>query len=328
MNALETLAHPERWPWVLAAVAVGALVVAGVAQRARTRRAAVSGDDVPPDRRGVALGVVGLLACGVALLDPRWGPAEPVGAREADVVVCLDVSRSMLARDVAPSRLAWSLDALADLADAAAGRRLALVAFAGDARLVVPLTEDASGFVAMAEQVGPWSVGRGGTDLGGALSVASDALLSVPDARPAAVVLVTDGEGHDVDAARGVDALVDAGVPLHTVAVGSPRGAKIPVPGPRGETFVVDARGRDVVTRPDVGRLAALAARTGGEALAVEGADDGVLLAPLLARVGRRGETSDEPGVDPDPTRRRPRHAWFVAVALVAWLAAGERGWR
>lgn len=328
-DVLDVFARPERWPWAVALLVVGLGVVFALARIARRRRAAVFGaDDTPAglDTRDALLVAVGLVACGVALLDPRWGATDVGAGQAADVVVCVDVSRSMLARDVAPSRLDWTRAALRDLAGATRGERLALVAFAGDARLVVPLTEDAASLAVLADDVGPWSVARGGTDLGAALDAAAGALAAVPDERAAAIVLITDGEGHDVAAPEALAPFVDVGVPVHTVAVGSTRGAKIPIGGEGGERYVVDASGRDVVTRPDVARLTELAARSGGEALHVASTDADVSLAPLLRRVARRRgvELPD----DDDPTRRRPRHAWFVGLAVVVWLATNDGRWR
>ncbi len=329
MSLADLFVHPERWPWLFAALGLGALGAWLVERGAQRRRHAFgrrweSGAAGlrrrRSDRRAVILVTIGACAVAIGLADPRWGQAEAAESLDADVVICLDVSRSMLARDVAPSRLGWARAALLELASATRGERLALVAFAGDARLVVPLTEDMETFAQMASEVGPLSVERGGTDLAAALNVAGRAALGADATSPATLVLISDGEGHgDEASARAlVEELAARGIVLHTIAVGSSRGAKIPTATASGETFIRDDRGLDVVTRPDIAGLARLAEVNGGEALHVD-ASSGLV---ALIDVARTSPTRAVGELSVDPARRRPRSAWFFGMACLAWLAA------
>jgi len=174
--------------------------------------------------RGV-FSIAVLLALG-ALAGPTWGNAVADGGqRGVDVVVCLDVSRSMLARDQAPSRLAAAQDAIAALADRAGGDRLALVLFAGDAALTVPLTSDSGSLVQIADASGPLSIPRGGTDLGAALEAAL-AAIDGASGEHEVILLLTDGE--DVQQ-RGLDVAgrcAARDIAVHCVGYGSRLGRR------------------------------------------------------------------------------------------------------
>lgn len=228
--------------------------------------------EVSPGRRAVRewAFVIASVFGGIALMQPHVGvDRRDATTRGVDVLVCLDVSRSMLARDVGPSRLQRAQEEIRALAARIRGDRLALVAFAGDARLLVPWTHDRDSYAELVDLADPWVVEEGGTDLGAALELAGRVAASdVPGST--AIVVVTDGEdlegrGRSVAASLGA-----SGVTVHTVGIGTRRGSKITVDdGERGETFLRDASGEDVVTSLDPGSLRAMAQASGGAYLDV-----------------------------------------------------------
>lgn len=125
------------------------------------------------DRLGNRLVTTGLACCVFAWMEPRFGSAATSGAPPAaDLCVCLDVSRSMLASDFRPTRLSYAQEAIAALGERARGDRIALVLFAGEARLRVPRTNDVDSLVEIARGVDPSDVSLGGTDLGAAIDAA------------------------------------------------------------------------------------------------------------------------------------------------------------
>jgi Ca-activated chloride channel family protein len=207
----------------------------------------------------------------VSCMQPLWG-ARPREVEEPgiDLVVCLDVSRSMLARDLAPSRLERAHSAIAALARQTRGDRLGLVAFAGEARLVVPLTRDAESFAQIAAATDALSVALGGTDLGQGLDVAL-AALAAGQGLPAdaqvtgAILLLTDGEDLHGRAREAALRCRDRGARVHCAALGSTLGSKIAVAGPDGrEQFLRSRTGEEVVSAADAASLRAVAAATGG----------------------------------------------------------------
>jgi Ca-activated chloride channel family protein len=263
------------------------------AEHARARRVKrVLGPRVPIVPHRFVLWGVGLLFALVAILGPSWGAAASA-VEGTDIVICLDVSRSMLARDVEPDRLAHAKADIRALAKAAKGDRLGLVVFAGEARAMVPLTEDMSSFLELLDLADPTSVATGGTDLGAALEKALDVL----GGRQGSVLLFTDGEdlgGKGLAAAR---LLGDRGVAVHCIGVGTELGSKIATE--RG--FLRDRKGTEVVSAMDASGLRAIAEATGGTFGS---------RAPDISVARRTGA----------PDRLENRFQWPLGLALLLWL--------
>ncbi len=256
-----------------------------------------------------------VMALAVTLAGPRWGdPEVQPTPPPLDLVVCLDVSRSMLARDLQPSRLAVAQAMIAELAQRARGDRVGLIAFAGTATLRVPLTRDRAAFVQLAATTDELSVGRGGTDLGAALDAALGAL--VGSAGNGAVVVLTDGEDLAAGGLAAARRCAARGVPVHCIGLGSDRGAKVPVRRAEVESYLRDDAGRDVVTVPDRAGLTAIAAATGGTFL------DGALGVAAIADFERQhlrsaGMRRDAAGGELGPAER---FQWPLLLALLLAL--------
>jgi Ca-activated chloride channel family protein len=315
---------PSAWP-TLALVPAAWLALRALDRARATRLADALGPRVralvpglSDGRRAArrALLSAGLLFALVAVMQPVWG--ETVAARErrgADVVVCLDVSRSMLARDVAPSRLAAAQAELRALTKCVKGDRLGLVVFAGEARLLVPVTRDMRSFADLAAAADPASVARGGTDIGAALEAALGAL-EVRDGAPAVILLLTDGEDLG---GRGLSAAARCAarrVVVHAIGFGTALGSKIAVPSPRGETFVGDRGGADVVSSMDAAGLRRIADATGGEFV-----DASSSRAPLTDLYERRVLPVAREAFADEERRERPnRFQWPLLAAFLLWI--------
>ncbi|HEY1376393.1 MAG TPA: VWA domain-containing protein [Gemmataceae bacterium] len=269
--------------WSLATLPALGLLALVARRRRRTRIAGLGPPGViagqverPPGRWRAAVGwTLGLALLATGAAGPHWGlgPPPPT-APGRDIVVVLDLSRSMLARDALPSRLGRAQDALREFADAVqarGGHRLALVAFAGQAAVVCPLTHDYDHFRAKVAALsadppppavratGPAAVS--GTRIGAGLRQAVELL--DPQFRGAEeIVLVSDGDdpADDEEWRTGLAAAREAGVPVDTVGIGDPNGDS-PIPT---ETGRLHYRGADVQTRLHEPPLREIAARTGG----------------------------------------------------------------
>lgn len=272
MSLFDLFARPDRLVGVALAPVVWLALRALDAARARRLaravgpRVGVLAAERHPRRRATrrALFCAGLACALVAFAHPVAGAASgPVDVRGVDLVVVLDVSRSMRARDVAPDRLGLAQREVRALAARAAGDRLALVVFAGEAVLAAPLTLDGGAVADLAELSDPTDVPRGGTDLGAALTRALEALAGATGDHEA-ILLLTDGGEVDAAAYAAADRCAARGLAVHVVGVGTALGGKLPVEGPTGETYVRDRAGVEVVSRLDATGLRALAARTGG----------------------------------------------------------------
>jgi len=215
-----------------------------------------------PRRRAVraAILVLVVLCLGLTLGGPMWGFRwEEVRRQGIDLVIAIDTSRSMLATDVKPNRLARAKLAVQDLVAELHGDRVALVAFAGTAFLQCPLTLDYGAFAQSLDAVDVGLIPRGGT----ALTAAIDTSLEAFEGRQGshqAVVLITDGEDHEGDVKEAVKRASERGVKIYTVGIGTTEGELIPVES----GYVKDRAGQVVKSRLDEETLKQVAVATGG----------------------------------------------------------------
>jgi Ca-activated chloride channel family protein len=211
----------------------------------------------------------GLLLFALALAQPQCGSrAELTKRRGIDVVVALDASKSMLARDVPPSRLERAKLELSSLLDELKGDRVAIVVFAGDAFIQCPLTSDYAAAKMFLRAIDPEQMQQGGTNIGGALLLAKQVLENADrGSKDRVVVLLSDGEDLTGQVGDAASVLRDAGIKVFTVGIGSETGEPIPIVNKNGEVtgYKKDASGETVLTRLDRAALASLAQATDGE---------------------------------------------------------------
>lgn len=258
------------------------------------------------------------------LITSLAGPLYGTSIREArqeslDLIVALDVSASMLAEDIAPSRLERARLAIAQLVEQRPGDRIGLVVFSGDAFLQCPLTTDRSAFRLFLDAASPDLLATPGTDFANALFTARGALTGDGQAgppRPKAVLVVSDGEDQEGRLDEAIGALRDEGVVLLAAGVGTEDGAPIPL-FRRGVRvgFKMDADGRQITTRFQEGVLREIAGRDG---LVRLGAGNGI--AELSARLDRL----DRAVFDAEHYEASAeRFQWPLAMAVL--LLLGER---
>lgn len=173
-------------------------------------------------------GAFGLTALGVANLQAP-GQIEQIQRQGVDVMIALDVSRSMLAEDVQPNRLERAKQLVNKLIDKLKNDRIGLVLFAGRAYLQMPLTTDHAAAKIYVNTASPASVPTQGTVIGEALTICNNAFGS-KDKKFKTVVLITDGEDHDEKTMSIVQNLAENGILLHTIGVGTTTGTTIPDP--------------------------------------------------------------------------------------------------
>jgi Ca-activated chloride channel homolog len=205
---------------------------------------------MPPTPAGRPWLKGGLLLLGLALVivaaaRPRFGAYyEKVRQRGVDCFICLDVSRSMLAQDVAPDRLRRAKFDILDLLAKLRGDRVGLIVFAGKPMVAVPLTADEGFFRSVLDQVDTHSAPRGGTCIGDAIRMACDSFPPRADSDQI-VVLITDGEDQESAPIEAAKAAKGRDVKIFTVGLGdSAEGARIPIRDNRGQiTYLKDEVG-------------------------------------------------------------------------------------
>jgi Ca-activated chloride channel family protein len=215
------------------------------------------------------LQTAGLALFAVALAQPQCGShTEMVKRTGIDVVVALDASQSMLARDVQPSRIERARLELITLLDELKGDRVGLVVFAGSAFIQSPLTTDYEAAKLFLRAVDPREMPQGGTDIGGALALCKEVLENGGGAsRDRVIVLLSDGEDFSGDVDLAVEAVKAAGIRVFAVGIGSEAGEPIPLLDESGAVtgYKKGPDGTTVLTRLDKAALARIAEATGGE---------------------------------------------------------------
>jgi Ca-activated chloride channel family protein len=219
-------------------------------------------------RRRTAIALLGLsLAMGVvALMRPQWGlhlVATPrVGA---EIMVCLDVSNSMLAEDVAPNRLERAKAEVRDLLSYLRGDSVGLIAFAGRASVLAPITPDFSFLRMVLDSAGPRSVSRGGTRLEEPIRKAV-AGFAAGASVSRSIILITDGEDHDSFPLEAAKEAAERGIKILAIGFGDEKGSPVQITDPKtgAKKSLRDSSGAEVVTRLDGDTLREIALATGG----------------------------------------------------------------
>jgi Ca-activated chloride channel family protein len=264
-------------------------------------------------RSGLWLVALGCIA--IALAGPVWGvDAEIIEAQGVAVVVALDVSASMDAQDLLPSRLERAKQAARDLLAEGEGNLFGLVLFAGEAFVQFPLTGDVDTAATFLDAVSTRSISRQGTAIAEALRLSLD-VIDRRIAGDAVIVLLTDGENHDGDPLALARAAAEREIAVHVIGYGSPEGAIIPIYDDAGQIvdYKTDQGGNIVQTRLDEPILSEIAALSGGRYW--RAGESGVEVVDLLNTIATLQGNIVERRAQ---TRAVPRFALFVALALLA----------
>ena len=313
------------YPLILWAIPAAAIVFAALGWLARRRRiraartwSAALGAEAARGWGGPwVMALAGaVVVAGVA--GPRWGRADvSTETRALNVVFALDVSRSMLAEDASPSRLGRAIRETRRLVQDARGDRMALLGFAGRSYILTPLTLDDGAMELQLDALDPDIASEGGTDLAQVLRQGGELLEAASEGGARAMVVFTDGEGHDsvelVHAAARH--LKELGVTLIVVGEGGPGPARIPLRDEAGRLieYKKDADGKEVATQRNDELLKSIADQAQGILVPADFADQAGAVWRTLA------------GLDRDPaTGRRtadlvPR-AWVAALGVFLLL--------
>jgi len=252
-----------------------------------------------------------------AVAGPRFGTYyEEVSQRGVDVFILLDVSRSMLAEDVAPNRLERAKSDIQDLLNYVAGDRVGLIVFAGKPVIKVPMTTDHGFFLHILRSVDTNSAPRGGTAIGDAIRLALRAMPPEAD-REQAVVLITDGEDQEsmpLEAARDA---AERQVRILAIGLGNPmEGGRIPIRDSSGNLSYLRHNGQEVWSRMDESTLREIARITEGAYVAAGTRmfDLGQIYADSIGRMQGNVYQTEQ--------RQRLHHQYqiFLAVAVLCIL--------
>ena len=261
-----------------------------------------------------------------ALLDPRWGTRyKEVEQTGIDTFFVLDVSRSMLAQDVRPSRLNRSMTAIQDVLDVMGSVRAGLITVAGDATITVPLTLDYGSLSLSLNDVSTRSVNRGGTMIGDGIRLATSSFTDdVPDHK--AIIVLTDGEDMGSFPIEAAEEAKSAGIDVYTVGIGdSSVGARIPTTTYGQPSFVM-YEGQEVWSKMNPIELINVATAGGG--MFIPAGTANLDLASIYSQ-----KIATDAGKSFDSVKLEqfiPRYQWFLIPGLFfllldSWMSLRDK---
>jgi Ca-activated chloride channel homolog len=259
------------------------------------------------------------LVAGLANLRAR-GSAENISRQGVDVMIVLDVSKSMLAQDVKPSRLDKAKQLLYRLIDRLQNDRVGLILFAGRAYMQMPLTTDHSAAKLYISEAGPDAVPTQGTVFAEALNMANSSF-NRNEHKYKAVVLISDGEDHDAEALKIAKQMADDGVMINTVGIGSVEGSEIIDPETREPKK--DNKGDIVISKLNEQELSGLSDATNGIYIHLDNLEDATItLTQRLDSIEKRALSDNE------FINYKNYFPWFIGLAgllLIVELFIPER---
>ena len=187
----------------------------------------------------------------IVMAGPQFGAKlETTKRKGIELMVAIDVSNSMNARDVQPSRLDMAKMAVSRLVDKLSNDRLGIVVFAGQAYVQLPITTDYPSAKMFLQSINTDMVPVQGTAIGSAINLCFNSFSSQQDINRA-IVVITDGENHEDDAIEAASRAAQAGVKVYTVGMGTTKGAPVPLTPGDMSNFIKDKDGQVVITRID-----------------------------------------------------------------------------
>lgn len=233
----------------------------------------------------------------------------------ADIIVCLDVSNSMLAQDLSPNRLTRAKYALEKMIDMLEGDRMGLVIFAGEAYVQLPITTDYGAAKMFLGSIGPGMVPVQGTKIADAIKKASESFSS-DEGKNRAIILITDGENHESAAIDAAEEANKKGIMINTIGIGSERGVPIPlIENGVVKGYRKDKEGQTIVTKLNSDLLKTIAAKGNGVYVQASQADLG--LGAILDKISELDKAQLENKMYTD---YEDQFQWFLGLSLILFF--------
>lgn len=214
-------------------------------------------NELLPEQSGIRpaikflLGLLSVTAVIIMLARPQFGSKlEEVKKEGVEVIIALDVSNSMLSRDIQPDRLTRAKQALTRLIDNLDNDKIGLIIFAGDAYTQIPITTDYISAKMFLSAISPAMVPKQGTAIGSAIDLGMRSF-TPGDGKSKAMIIITDGENHEDDPVNKAGEASEAGIVIHTIGIGSPEGVPVPIASGSKIDYLKDVDGNTVISRLD-----------------------------------------------------------------------------
>ncbi|MDR1980729.1 MAG: VWA domain-containing protein [Tannerellaceae bacterium] len=252
---------------------------------------------------------------------PQFGSKlETVKRQGVEIMVCLDVSNSMLAEDVTPNRLEKAKQMLSILTDGFINDKVGLIVFAGDAFTQLPITSDYISAKMFLSSISPSIVSTQGTAIGAAINLAVRSF--TPDeASDKTIILITDGENHEDDAIGAAKKAAEKGIHVNIVGMGQLNGTPIPIGG--NNNFMKDKEGNVVVTKLNEQMCQEIAAA--GQGMYVRADNTNSALKALQSEINKMNKSEIDSKIYSEYDEQFQTLAWIVLFFLIVEFLTLDR---
>jgi len=248
----------------------------------------------------------------LGLAGPQFGiKLQEAKRKGAEIIIALDVSNSMLAEDIAPSRLERSKQAISRLVDRLQADRIGLIVFAGEAYTQLPITSDYVSAKMFLSNINPNLIPVQGTAIGEAINLATKSFSETSDCDKS-IIVISDGENHEDSPVEAASAAAKKGITVNVVGVGSINGVAIPVVEGNQKSYLKDNQGNVVITKMDDKMLGEIASAGNGQFVTAAGADMG--LDVIMNAVSKMKKTEYKAKVYTD---YEDQYQWPMALAFI-----------
>lgn len=273
----------------------------------------------PDVKFGIIWLVVGLFS--LLLARPQFGSKlETVKRQGVEVMIALDISNSMLAQDVQPSRLAKAKRLVAQLVDKMENDKVGMIVFAGDAFTQLPITSDYISAKMFLESIDPSLISKQGTAIGAAINLATRSF-TPQEGVGRAVIVITDGENHEGGAVEAATEAAQKGIQVNVLGVGLPDGAPIPMEGTND--YRKDREGNVIVTRLNEAMCQEIAKAGNGLYVRVDNTNNAQKA--IGQEINKMAKADVETQVYTEFNEQFQAVAWFILILLLVEMLILER---
>lgn len=279
--------------------------------------------DVSRYRPDVKFGIIWLVVALFSLLlaRPQFGSKlETVKRQGVEVMIALDISNSMLAQDVQPSRLAKAKRLVAQLVDKMENDKVGMIVFAGDAFTQLPITSDYISAKMFLESIDPSLISKQGTAIGAAINLATRSF-TPQEGVGRAVIVITDGENHEGGAVEAATEAAKKGIQVNVLGVGLPDGAPIPMEGTND--YRKDREGNVIVTRLNEAMCQEIAKAGNGLYVRVDNTNNAQKA--IGQEINKMAKADVETQVYTEFNEQFQAVAWFILILLLVEMLILER---
>lgn len=252
---------------------------------------------------------------------PQFGSKlETVKRQGVEIMICLDVSNSMMAEDIQPNRLEKAKQMLSRMTDSFTDDKVGLIVFAGDAFTQLPITSDYISAKMFMSSITPSMISTQGTAIGAAINLAMRSFTPNENSGKT-IMLITDGENHEDDPVKAAAAAAEKGVNVNIVGIGLPKGA--PIPLDNGNGYMRDGNGNIVITQLNEQMCQEIAAA--GKGIYVRADNTNSALRALQSEINKMDKAELESKVYSEYDERFQTLAWIVLILLILEYLILER---